>query len=152
MLDTNTIRTIANQRVSLHAQHSSCRPLSEDYEYVGLLGEVRFAETLNLSVDLSTRPKGDNGIDFYTPIGTIDVKTARKAYNLIVEKGKVFADIYVLAQYADDKVAFLGWEHGDEIKQCPTRDFGYGIINHYKPVSQLKHMMLLKGMLDKWLE
>ena len=70
---------LASRRDALHADHDSCRPLSPDYELVGLLGEFAFGRRLGLPVDVSVRPSGDGGIDFKLPCGqTVDVKTSRK--------------------------------------------------------------------------
>lgn len=144
MLSAETVRIISQQREKLHHDDASSRPLSKDYEYIGLLGEVRFSELYNLSIDLTSKPKGDNGIDFYTPIGTIDVKTAQKPYHLLVEKGKVFADIYVLAQFSmPDIINFIGWHYGEYISQQPTKYFGYNILNHYIHQSALYSMFVL---------
>ena len=138
-----SIRAIAKRRHDIHKNHASSRPLSKDYELVGLSGEIAFGKFSGLTPDLSERPEGDKGVDFTTPNGmTIDVKTARKAFNLIHEEGKVFVDIYVLAQYADktEKADLLGWEYGHALKDAPKRDFGYGIINHYIHKDKLRPM------------
>ena len=141
------LREIAQRRHDIHKSHASSRPLSKDYELVGLSGEVAFAEFSGLGVDWEERPSGDKGIDFTTPNGkTIDVKTARKAYNLIHEENKSFADIYVLAQYIDNKEEsiLIGWEYGHVLKKSPRKDFGYGIINHYINKNKLNSMQDLK--------
>ena len=145
-----TLKKIANDREILHQHHESSRPLSKNYEYVGLKGEFQFAKEFGFEIDEELRPSGDKGIDFKSAIGTIDVKTARKAYNLIVEENKVDSDIYVLAKYIDntDTVKLLGWEIKEKVLEAPVRDFGYGIINHYIPKNNLKPMELLKKRLQ----
>lgn len=157
------VRRIAEQRAALHADHASSRPLSKDYEYIGLLGEFVFGREFGLEVDVSLRPKGDDRVDFYTDIrspfcekGTIDVKTARKAYNLLREKDKRHAEILVLARYSDaeDWIALLGWEYERIIMtKCPVpRDFGKGIENHYVSAAALKPMSELQALLHAdWL-
>jgi len=146
-----TLQQIANERESLHKDHKSSRPLSKNYEYVGLKGESQFATEFGFEIDSKLRAGGDKGVDFESTLGTIDVKTARKAYNLIVEENKVASDIYVLAQYMDktDTVELLGWASKKEILAAPVRDFGYGIINHYIPKNNLKSMESLKKELGK---
>jgi hypothetical protein len=133
---------LARQRHELHKHHASSRPLSLDYELVGLAGEQAFADAFGLQVDTSIRPAGDGNVDFRLfGLVTVDVKTARKAGNLIAEVGTdPWADIYVLARYDDltQTARLLGWEHGDVLRRAPSRDFGYGIINHYIPRYQLK--------------
>mgnify|MGYP003650116573 FL=1 len=146
-----SIREIAQRRHDIHKHHASSRPLSKDYELVGLSGEVAFAEFSGLEVDWEERPSGDKGIDFITPNGTtIDIKTARKAYNLIHEENKPFADIYVLAQYMDDteESTLIGWEYGSILEKSPRKDFGYGIVNHYISKNKLNPMHALKKVCE----
>jgi hypothetical protein len=153
-MDNNIIdlKKIAAQRENLHKNHASSRPLSKNYEYLGLKGEAKFAEEFGIPMDNKLRPEGDGGRDFPSVLGNIDVKTARKAFNLLVEVGKVVSDVYVLAKYTDetDEAELLGWEYKDKILKAPTKDFGYGIINHYIskneliPISHLKDIVLNK--------
>ena len=146
------LRKLASERERLHKNHESSRPLSKDYEYIGLKGEEKFAEEFGMKIDEELRPEGDGGKDFMHRLrGIIDVKTARKAYNLIVEEGKVVSDIYVLAQYTDitDEVDLLGWAYKKEVLDAPCKDFGYGIINHYIPKNELYPIQSLKQILFK---
>ena len=147
---TSDLKKIAEEREDIHKNHASSRPLSKNYEYIGLKGEAKFSEEFGFNLDLTLRPEGDKGSDFSTKLGSIDVKTARKAYNLIVEKDKVDADIYVLAQYDDytDKAILLGWAIKDQVLDAPAKDFGYDIINHYIPKSKLMSMGSLKNFID----
>jgi hypothetical protein len=136
----------ADSRHDAHKDHASSRPLSEDYELIGLLGEAKFGALTGLMPDLERKLSGDNGIDFIVPLKfSVDVKTARKPRNLIQERGKVSADIYVLAGYDDKtkKVTLLGWEWGAALLKAPVKDFGYGIFNHFIPVENLKPMSKL---------
>lgn len=138
------VRFEANERHETHKDHASSRPLSLDYKFIGLMGEVEFAKATGFMLDLERKPGGDSGFDFVVPLDfKIDVKTAEKAFNLIHEAGKPFrADIYVLAKY--DPLAktttLIGWEFGTVLKAAPTKDFGHGIINHYIPASKLRSM------------
>ena len=143
---TLDLKKIAQDRETIHKDHATSRPLSKDYEYIGLKGEAQFSEEFGLDLDLKLRPEGDKGSDFSTKLGSVDVKTARKAYNLIVEKNKVHADIYILAHYSDpaDKAVLLGWTIKDQVLAAPIKDFGYNIINHYIPKEKLMPMETLK--------
>ncbi len=107
---------------------------------------------------MSARPAGDRGVDFRVffqfdgkiAAYPVDIKTARKAFNLIVESGKVDdRTIYVLAQYenAADNASLIGWEWGAAIKKAPVRDFGYGILSHYIHRNSLRPMEELKQRL-----
>jgi len=91
-------------------------------------------------MDLEIRAGGDRGIDFTVNEITVDVKTARKAYNLIVEVGKVHANIYVLAQVnaGITGAELLGWAGSRDINSAPTRAFGHGIVNHYILADKLR--------------
>jgi hypothetical protein len=141
-------RKHAERRQEIHRHQASHRPLSEHYEVVGLAGEVALAAYLGLAVDLSERPAGDGGVDATSPLGSIDVKTARKPYHLLVEQGKVRADFYVLAGYFDDveRADLIGWASRGAILIAPTRNFGYGVTSHYIPATRLKPMKLLAGL------
>ena len=134
----------AAKRGRLHKKHKSRRALSDNYEFVGLCGEREFAIMFDLPMDLRLRPKGDGGIDFVLEDGrTVDVKTFRKAYNLLVEKSKASrcADILVLAQFHEgDDVELLGWATKDEIHAAPVKDFGYGVESHYISCRALREM------------
>lgn len=129
-------------REKLHAGHASSRPLSKGYEKVGFVGEVAFAREFNLPLDWRRLSGGDSGIDFIVPLRfTVDVKTARKPFNLIQEEGKATADIYVLAQYLDEAetdAELLGWAWGKSLAKAPSRDFGHGIIDHFIPRENLR--------------
>ncbi len=138
---------IVEQRDSLHRNDHSRRPLSSGYELIGILGEIAFAQTYLLPLDTRVRHNGDKGVDFRTPIGTIDVKTAQKAYHLLVEVGKADADIYVLAAYEAGEVRFLGWEWGRAMTKCPVNEFRPGLHSHYLPAELLHSMAELDKML-----
>jgi hypothetical protein len=145
----DVLRAEAMARHELHQSHPSHRPLSEDYELIGLCGEAALAQMFGLSVDMVRRPGGDGGVDNVLRLRTatgpqefkVDVKTARKPNNLIVEVGKLKpATIYVLAGYAPlaGKATLLGWEWGRVLHKAPSKDFGYGVINHYIPRVRLR--------------
>jgi hypothetical protein len=134
-----TLTEVAARRHALHENHPTHRPLSDGYEEVGLAGEAAFAAATGLEIDTEDRPGGDAGRDFILPL-TIDVKTARKAFNLIVEVGHVNSDIYVLAEFKDGKAEMVGWAWGKELRSRPTRDFGHGVNNHFIPREELRPM------------
>lgn len=145
----------AERRHQSHVNHPTHRPLSDGYELKGLRGEERFAEEFALDLDLTARPGGDGGTDNKITLSVpksfvVDVKTASKPMNLIVEVGKVEAHtIYVLAGYDSeaDKAYLLGWEWGSTVardKYGPPKDFGYGVINHWIPRGKLRSIDELK--------
>jgi len=116
-----------------------------------MLGERAFAEWSGLLMDLESRAGGDAGIDFRAGAWTIDVKTAQRAYNLLLEVGKerACADILVLAQVCENPLGakLLGWATREEIVRAPARDFGYRVRNHYIPQEELRPMSALEELL-----
>ena len=66
---TIDLRKMASERERLHKHHESSRPLSKDYEYIGLKGEEKFAEEFIMEIDHKLRPEGDGGKDFPSNFG-----------------------------------------------------------------------------------
>ena len=143
---------VAQRRHALHKNHSSSRPLSKNYEFIGLVGEAAMAHKYDLFLDLEDRPGGDERIDFYTNLGTLDVKTALKPFNILREAKKDHADILILAGWHSEKrcVDFYGWEREKAIvDRCPVpKDFGYGIKNHFMHRSRLNRMEYFDRVFD----
>ena len=149
--DAAWMRKVAAEREFLHRTHQSSRPLSPDYEYIGLMGELAFHKVTGEVVDLLPRPEGDGAVDFRVGKWRIDVKTARKPGHMLREAGKrLNADILVLARYSDkaEDASLLGWEWDDNMLRAPRRDFGYGLTNHYMPRSKLKQLWELWMLLE----
>lgn len=145
------LQKIAIERSQLHKNHSSRRALSANYDYVGLSGEVAFGNAFDMPVDLTKKPGGDNHVDFYTPIGTVDVKTYRKAFNLLREENKKHAKILVLAAFNESTqtAVLVGWEYDTEMLKQPKKDFGYGIVNYFKSARLLRPMGELKKLMEQ---
>lgn len=156
----NYSENLGKQRQSVHPNGTPRYyndPNKEDV--VGVSGEYCFGLRYKLKVDEAKRPDGDKGIDFVVKIfyrgkmvtRTIDVKTAQKPYNLLVKSHEInrCADILVLAKYlSDNNVDFLGWTTRREMKQCPQKVFSsLGILNYYKPASDLRPMSELDEIL-----
>ncbi len=144
---TERLSQESDNREAIHENHDSSRPLSEGYEYIGIAGEWLLGELTGIMPDFSLRPSGDGGTDQVITLAfTVDVKLARKPYNLIHEVGKPFADIFILGKYHEEEKRgeALGWEWGETLKRAPTKDFGYGVNNHYIPRDKLKPMECLK--------
>jgi hypothetical protein len=147
----SALRKIASRRDELRAYNSHNRPLSKDYEYVGLVGEDEFGIEFDLPVNLSLKRNGDGGIDFRCNGYTIDVKTLRDDKFLKIELGRCRADIYVLYHYIDnlDTAAFCGWEYGSCMAKIPAVDTGRGIINHALEREFLNDKLSLYKLLGK---
>ena len=140
------LRRYAAARHNLHKDHASSRPLSIDYELIGLVGEWQFAYEFGMPMDLTPRIGGDGACDFFTPAGSLDVKTARLAFNLLREVDKPHARYLVLAEYTPSPPAarLMGWEYDTQMLRHPMRTFGkHTIVNHYKLYKDLRKMDVL---------
>ena len=123
-IDQGMLRDIADTRARIHATDKSSRPMSDNYELVGLLGQREFSIRSGLPMDVSIRHEGDGGLNFRTRTGTtIHVSTARSPVHLLCEADKPAADIHVLAKVNDTLTGatLLGWEYDRIMRMCPKR-------------------------------
>jgi hypothetical protein len=148
--EARRIRSFGAACEAVHADHASSRPLSDGYEAVGKAGEVALGRHMGWEVNWSVLPGGDGRVDFMVSGAggvTVDVKTARKPFNLLREVDKPHANILVLAGYAfvdgHHVVTLYGWERDAAMLREPVKDFGYGIDNHYLPRARLRDMATL---------
>ena len=121
-------------------------------DIIGISGEIAFGKRYNLKPDLEIKPNGDGHIDFKIRINgdkviTIDIKTAQKAYNLLVKKWEInkCSDVLVLAKYiSEDNIEFLGWSTKQIMKKQPIRIFSsLGIENYFLDKKELQNMSML---------
>jgi hypothetical protein len=123
-----------------------------DRDVIGKAGEDAFAiwggEYAYMPFKDIILPMGDPGWDAITPAGLVDVKTYRKPWNLLREYAVLeVSDIYVLAQYWDDKpIKLLGWDWSFQMLAWPYKDNGYGKINHNMPAKYLQSMSKLMDL------
>lgn len=123
-------------------------PNKEDI--IGMAGELAFGKRYSLKVDKSIRPDGDGHVDFRAvkkngETFTLDVKTAIKAYNLLIKEWEMddCASVLVLAQYnpANEEVSFLGWQTKAFMRTMPKKVFSsLGIVNHFCHRDKLRSM------------
>lgn len=118
-------------------------------DIIGVAGEYAFANRYGFKVDEVIRPEGDNHVDFKIKVLsdnkyiTFDVKTATKAYNLLIKEWEIdkCADVLILADYNNGDPIFIGWESRKEMKLQPKKVFSsLGIMNYYKPANELQPM------------
>jgi len=143
--------SLAARRHALHSSQISHRPLSNDYELVGLVAEAAVARRLGLDMDLSDHPEGDGRVDFYTHIGTIDAKGAQKPKHLLREVGKPHSDILVLVKVSivQKMYRIIGWEYDSEMLECATGNMpGYTVNNHIKPAGDLRSISELDKLIQ----
>jgi len=115
-----------------------------------MAGELAFGKRYCLNVDKSIRPDGDGHVDFRAVMNngktlTIDIKTAIKAYNLLIKEWEIndCSLVLVLAQYdpANEEVSFLGWQTKGVMRKMPKKVFSWlNIMNYYCPQNQLRSM------------
>lgn len=144
------IKKLGEDRQKAHPNGTKRYYKNENTEdIIGIAGEVAFGKRYNLSPDLQIKPNGDNHIDFKIQINdsiikTIDVKTAQKAYNLLVKKWEIqkASDILVLAEYInEDCINFLGWSTKKIMKKQPIKIFSsLGIENYFLHRNKLNRM------------
>jgi hypothetical protein len=145
------LRAEAQARHQLHARQASSRPLSPDYELLGLAGEMQGEADFGIQRDARLLSAGDGRSDFRLRNGLSgDWKVARRAYNLLMEAGRPHADLFVAGLWHEDGrhcwVEWLGWESAARLRAVEPCDFGYGVINHYCPVDELQPMWRFAGM------
>jgi hypothetical protein len=144
---------VAEAREGVHRDDPSTRRLTPHTHLSGMQGEFAFAELCGIMPDTSVKPSGDGGVDFRVPLMyTVDVKSRNYRngdIDLLVEHGKVDADIYVLAVIREDDVDLRGWEWGTVVKRLPLRDLGTGVMNHWKRSDELRPMSELVSRFGK---
>jgi hypothetical protein len=146
------LKRLSKKRNRCFAHLPRNRPWGKDYEDVGLLGEWEFGCFSGQMPKLKVG--GDGGVDFEIPVVyTVDVKTARNPARLLVEAGKVKADIYVLAHFTEvedeAQATLLGWTSAHVVKSYEPVDTGRGVINHAVPADKLRPMDELRAMMGK---
>ena len=119
-------------------------------DIIGMAGELAFGKRYSLNVDKSIRPNGDGHVDFRAiknsgDTFTIDIKTAIKAYNLLIKEWEIdkCASVLVLAQYdpANEEVSLLGWQTKRFMKTMPKQIFSsLGIVNYFCHRDKLRSM------------
>lgn len=141
---------IAGRRTRLHRGDRSQRILSAGHDLVGIAGEIAFADRFGFAVDTTERRRGDKGIDFVTPAGTVDVKTRRRAVSLLCEVGKPLADLLVLAAYNErlGTAELVGWCDRGMVLMAPVQTGNFGITNHVVNRSHLRPMCQLAALID----
>jgi len=150
MLDADEI---GRERQAVHSE-SKNRRLYEDTTVEhrrGAHGEKEFVDEFGYPLDRRKRKSGDDGFDFVTAMGLIDVK-ASIVPSLAVKTYEIHrrVDIYVFAHYNEiTKTAkFLGWEYPEEMIKCPIEDLPYGPC-YVKPAHALKSMEHFRIIMDR---
>jgi len=143
------IAKIAAERENMHQHDASSRQLTKNTNETGLRGEFAFGEMIGIYPDVERKRNGDDGVDFIIPVFMkVDVKTRKERPGglsdtfLLVEEGKVTADIYVLAVLSKDESACncVGWMKKEQILTYPVGDLGTHVVNHQVPALDLHPM------------
>jgi hypothetical protein len=146
------------KRARAHQSQASTRPLSPNFEMIGIAGEVQFSYDHDVKRNREINRAGDGGIDFVMPDGTkINVKTRANCRALLHEKGKHSpADLIVVGQFHDEGevfwVEFMGWEFVSTIEQAPIVELSTGVTNHEVAIEDLRSMTMISsfGLSPLW--
>ena len=119
---------IASQRQKQKEKYKSCLPLSENYELVGVLGELTYSILLGEDFNDTLLVNGDDGTDFS---GGVNVKSSEehKARHLIEMPDKPCPEVYVfcVVNLKRRYGKMRGWLYGTEFQMTYKKmDFGYG--------------------------
>lgn len=158
----------------MHKNHLITRKCDPEptRDYKGLLAQRRLAYLTGGLMDMAIKPGGDGHIDQWLdfrgdgdayPPGRYpaDVKAARFPKDLIVPVRDMQAikrpTIMILAEVLnhDDPdpmqwdAELRAWEWSDELRKSEPKDYGYGIMNHWKPRQQCRDIFELMAKLDR---
>lgn len=121
---------LADQRMKQKGSYESCNPLSNNYEFVGILGELIYSYIMGEEMDTRLRINGDNGLDFSKLNVQVKTSEEHKARHLIeyLDK-KIKFDYYVFVVVnLEEKTGYIrGWiSVKDFMEKRFLMDFGYG--------------------------
>lgn len=104
-------RDLARIRNTGMAQYRPVKGQNEQQHYVGALGEIAFARTFGLTVEMVQKPNGDDGVDFWLNGKSIDVKSTKVKFPKLISNNDetLRSQIYVLAHINEPKVSLMGW-------------------------------------------
>ena len=130
-LDDNTYQecvNIAKERHEQKKKFKSCKPFSDNYELVGVIGEMIFHKLSGLDMDKRLLINGDDGTDFKF---NIQIKTSEehKAKHLIEFTDKIFNGFYIFVIVnLKEKYGYVkGIITSDDFKKnAKIMNFGYG--------------------------
>lgn len=118
---------ISKERHEQKKNYKTHLQLSDNYELVGVLGEMVFSLVIQEKMDTELKEGGDDGFDF----NMVNIKSSEehKAKHLIEFKDKEFNGFYVFVVVnLDKKYGYIrGYIHSKEFKLISeVINFGYG--------------------------
>jgi hypothetical protein len=119
---------IAYQRSSQKEKYKTSNPMSDNYEVVGVLGEIVYQIQTNEMFDYRLLVNGDDGDDFNFGVN-VKSSEEHKAKHLIEYLDKKIPKIYVFVKInLEKKYGYIyGWIFGFEFERDhKIIDFGYG--------------------------
>lgn len=148
--DTLHVGQRGYQRTAIDQQHTTYR-----LNVAGALGELQFEARYGYAVDEAPRLGGDDGIDFWTVLGTVDVKTAlqpARRLHLMHLAGKPWAHLYVLGYaHADlDDATLVGWCFGVTLRASDYTAHEFRGVDAVLPQERLNPMDALDSMFATW--
>ena len=157
-------RSVGHARARLHDDLGHPDPRIDrvrsnaDVHTTGALGEAAFSARYGYPVDTSDRPGGDHGIDFWTALGSVDVKTNHRLFPtnyLLITPGKpIAAHLYVLAaKISETEARLLGWafRHTVNLAEIDAEGERFAPGARYLPHTALRPMEELDRLLHTWI-
>lgn len=121
---------IASYRHMKKRSYQSCRQLSDNYELVGVLGELVYGYITNEISNQRTHEQGDCGFDFSKRV-QVKASEQYKAKHLIEFKDADFTKfdyyVFVVIDLKNKIGNIVGWiSVSDFLNKAKEIDFGYG--------------------------
>jgi hypothetical protein len=125
------------------AMVSSTRTLNaqgqDEVNYIGFKGELAVGKWLDLPMNGKVILSGDEGFDFYTVGGTIEVRsTSYVTGRLVYDRVEDFVTNYavLVVPHENESVRLAGWVgHDGFVSMCYPKDLGHGVryvMNQYQ--------------------
>lgn len=116
---------IGRWRQAVHVMHDNdCTDGEGEWTNpIGVAGELQFELESGYTMNRTLDHRGDSGIDFNCPGGTVDVKCVqKKPHHLFIEVGKAVADYFVMYRFFSfTDVRFIGWCTRADALRAPQR-------------------------------
>lgn len=127
---------------------------------LGVAGELAFEAEYGYQMLRDAKAIKDDGADFHTALGTVDVKTTSNPFPYFIMKDSDFqkglADFVIQAWFKSEDskeitIEWRGFVHGIYVADWPIKDFGYNLPTRYFPSKEIKPMWIFDHLLD-WAE
>lgn len=145
------VEQYGDSRSNLHQSHNSSTIYNNNYDRLGVLGELAFQILTNVAMDVSLKPKGDE-YDFLINGWSVDVKASSYQYpRLYVKQKRLHENYLYVIGYANLEhltVEFCGWAPGEYILKVGKYDTSKGQPAYYIESYQLFWMDTLTDIIE----